>query len=190
MTAKQTEQLNQLKDEVSRCCQCQELAAARTQTVFGTGNPNAELVFIGEAPGKDEDTEGEPFVGKAGQILNDVITNGMKLRREDVYVCNILCCRPPNNREPRAEEAASCRKFLDEMLNIIKPKYICCLGRIAATNLLQSEQTIVKLRGKVLEYKGIKVVCTYHPAYLLREPSAKKDVWDDVKILMREMGLE
>ena len=181
-------QLLQLADEVAKCTRCRDLADSRTQTVFGTGNPDAELVFLGEAPGADEDKRGIPFVGRAGQLLTDIIVKGMKIRREDVYICNILRCRPPGNRNPMPDEAAHCRPFLNRTLEIIQPKFICCLGAVAAKNLLNSEKTIGALRGKVWEYNGIKVVCTYHPAYLLRNPSAKADTWEDVQLLMREMA--
>ena len=182
------EQLRYLAEEVALCTLCKDLAESRTQTVFGVGNPDSSLVFIGEAPGMDEDEQGEPFVGRAGQLLTDIIVKGMQMRREDVYICNILRCRPPGNRNPMPDEAAHCRPFLDRTLEIIKPKFICCLGAVAAKNLLASEQTIGALRGRVWDYNGIKVVCTYHPAYLLRNPAAKKDTWDDIKILLREMG--
>ena len=182
--------LQLLAAEVAQCTLCKELASSRTQTVFGVGNPNADLVFLGEAPGADEDKQGEPFVGRAGQLLTDIIVKGMKMRREDVYICNILRCRPPGNRNPMPDEAAYCRPFLDRTLEIIKPKFICCLGAVAAKNLLASEQTIGALRGKVLNYNGIKVICTYHPAYLLRNPAAKKDTWNDIQLLMREMEKE
>jgi len=183
-------QLLQLADEVAGCSRCKDLAESRTQTVFGVGNPDSPLVFLGEAPGADEDKKGEPFVGRAGQLLTDIIVKGMKLRREDVYICNILRCRPPGNRNPMPDEAAHCRPFLDRTLEIIKPGFICCLGAVAAKNLLATEQTIGALRGKVWDYNGIKVVCTYHPAYLLRNPAAKKDTWDDIQILMQEMGMK
>ena len=183
------ESLKIVAEEVSRCTLCEELALTRTQTVFGVGNPDTELVFLGEAPGADEDRQGEPFVGRAGKLLDDIIVKGMKLRREDVYICNILRCRPPGNRNPLPEEAEHCRPFLDRTLEIIGPKFICCLGAVAAKNLLQVDTSIGKLRGKILDYNGIKVVCTYHPAYLLRNPAAKKDTWEDIKLLMREMGL-
>ena len=182
-------QLLQLADEVAQCTQCKDLANSRTQTVFGTGNPDAALVFLGEAPGADEDKQGEPFIGRAGQLLTDIIVKGMKIRREDVYICNILRCRPPGNRNPMPDEAAYCRPFLDRTLEIIQPKFICCLGAVAAKNLLASEKTIGALRGKVWEYNGTKVVCTYHPAYLLRNPAAKADTWEDIQLLMREMGM-
>ncbi len=183
------EQLTLLADEVARCVRCKELARTRTQTVFGVGDPNAKLVFLGEAPGADEDRRGEPFVGRAGKLLDDIITKGMKIRREDVYICNILRCRPPDNRNPKPAEAECCREFLDRTLEIVDPEFICCLGTVAAQNLLQTEKTIGAMRGKILEYQDIKVVCTYHPAYLLRNPAAKKQTWEDIQILMREMGL-
>lgn len=182
-------ELEQIASEVAQCQQCRELAKTRTQTVFGVGNPFAELVFIGEAPGADEDKQGIPFVGRAGQLLTDMITKGMGLTRESVYICNILRCRPPENRNPEPNEAAHCRPFLDATLNVIQPKYICCLGAIAAQNLLQTNETIGHLRGQVLEYNGCKVICTYHPAYLLRNPSAKGKTWEDLQLLMKEMGL-
>lgn len=184
------EQLDLLAIEVAACRRCAELAATRTQTVFGTGNPNARLVFLGEAPGAEEDKQGIPFIGRAGQLLTDIITKGMGLAREDVYICNILRCRPPGNRNPMPDEANRCREYLDRTLDVIGPKYICCLGAVAAKNLLQTEMTIGKLRGKVLDYRGIQVICTYHPAYLLRNPAAKKETWSDIRILMKLMGLK
>lgn len=180
-------QLRLLAEEVAQCARCKDLASSRTQTVFGVGNPDSPLVFLGEAPGADEDKKGEPFVGRAGQLLTDIITKGMNIRREDVYICNILRCRPPGNRNPMPDEAAYCRPFLDRTLEIIKPKFICCLGTVAAKNLLASEKTIGALRGNVWDYNGIKVICTYHPAYLLRNPAAKKDTWKDIQLLMQEM---
>ena len=180
-------ELQRLASEVAQCTLCKDLASSRTQTVFGTGNPDSPLVFIGEAPGMDEDKQGKPFVGRSGQLLTDIIEKGMQMRREDVYICNILRCRPPGNRNPLPDEAALCRPFLNQTLDIINPKYICCLGTIAAKNLLASEKTIGALRGQVWDYNGIKVVCTYHPAYLLRNPAAKKDTWNDIRLLLREM---
>jgi DNA polymerase len=187
-TLPKQEQLDKLAKDVAKCTLCPNLLG-RTQTVFGTGNPDAELVFIGEAPGADEDKQGIPFVGRAGQLLTDIITKGMNLRREDVYICNILRCRPPENRNPEPTEAANCRPFLDATLEIVQPKFICCLGAVAAKNLLQTERTIGSLRGRVFDYNGIKVLCTYHPAYLLRNPAAKAETWKDIQILMKEMGL-
>jgi DNA polymerase len=180
--------LAQVAQEVAACTRCAELAQTRTQTVFGVGNPHARLVFCGEAPGADEDRQGEPFVGRAGQLLNDIIGKGMKMRREDVYILNILRCRPPNNRAPLPVEAANCREFLDRQLAIIQPDFICCLGAVAAQNLLGVDTPIGKLRGCIHDFHGIKVVCTYHPAYLLRNPAAKRPVWDDIQMLMAEMA--
>ena len=182
--------LDAVAREVAACTRCAELAQTRTQTVFGVGNPYARLVFCGEAPGADEDRVGEPFVGRAGQLLNDIIVKGMKIRREDVYILNILRCRPPGNRTPLPVEAAACREYLDRQLAIIQPKFICCLGAVAAQNLLGTEETIGRLRGRVHDFHGIKVVCTYHPAYLLRNPQAKRPVWDDIQLLMAEMKAE
>jgi uracil-DNA glycosylase len=179
--------LAEVSREVAACKRCTELVKNRTQTVFGVGNPYAELVFCGEAPGADEDRLGEPFVGRAGQLLTDIIVKGMKMQREDVYILNILRCRPPGNRNPLPAEAAACRGFLDRQLAIIQPKFICCLGAVAAHNLLQTDTPIGRLRGQVLDYHGVKVVCTYHPAYVLRNPPAKKFVWDDIQLLMAEM---
>ncbi len=173
--------------EVAVCTRCAELAQTRTQTVFGVGNPYARLVFCGEAPGADEDRLGEPFVGRAGQLLNDIISKGMKMRREDVYILNILRCRPPGNRAPLPVEAAACREYLDRQLAIIQPEFICCLGAVAAQNLLGTDITIGRLRGRWHDYHGIKVICTYHPAYVLRNPQAKRPVWDDVQMLMEDM---
>jgi uracil-DNA glycosylase len=175
---------------VAVCTRCAELVRTRTQTVFGVGNPYARLIFCGEAPGADEDRQGEPFVGRAGQLLNDIIVKGMKMRRQDVYILNILRCRPPNNRAPLPVEAAACREYLDAQLAIIRPEFICCLGAVAAQNLLQTETAIGRLRGRFHDYQGIKVICTYHPAYLLRNPAAKRPTWDDMQMLMAEMGIQ
>jgi len=182
--------LAKLARRVAACTRCAELARTRTQTVFGTGNPHARLMFIGEAPGADEDRQGEPFVGAAGQLLTDIIVKGMKLRREDVYICNVLRCRPPGNRTPTPQEAANCREYLDGQIAIVRPEFICCLGAVAAQNLLGSTESIGRLRGRVQEYQGIRVICTYHPSYLLRTPSAKRDTWEDIQQLMSLMGLE
>lgn len=179
--------LEVLQREVAGCTLCGELASTRTQTVFGVGNPQARLCFLGEAPGADEDRQGEPFVGRAGQLLNKIL-EACRLRREDIYILNILKCRPPGNRNPLPDEACNCRRYLDRQLQLIKPEYICCLGAVAAQNLLATNEAIGRMRGKVLKYGEINVVCTYHPAYLLRNPSAKKYAWDDMKLLMREMG--
>lgn len=181
--------LDVIRKQVAGCVRCEELCATRTQTVFGVGSPTTRLVFLGEAPGADEDKQGEPFVGRAGQLLTKII-EACTLRREDVYILNVLKCRPPNNRPPTPEESANCKEYLDGQLDIIRPEFICCLGSTAAKNLLNTEVSISKLRGKFQTYRGIRVMCTYHPAYLLRNPDAKKDVWADMKVLMREMGVE
>lgn len=179
--------LEVLQQEVAGCTLCGELASTRTQTVFGVGNPRARLCFLGEAPGADEDRLGEPFVGRAGQLLNKII-EACRIKREEVYILNILKCRPPGNRNPLPEEAQNCRRYLDRQLELIDPEFICCLGAVAAQNLLATTEAIGKMRGKILDYRGRRVVCTYHPAYLLRNPAAKKYTWDDMKFLMREMG--
>jgi len=179
--------LELLQAEVAACTLCQELATTRKQTVFGVGNPNARLCILGEAPGADEDRLGEPFVGAGGQLLNKILT-ACQLEREQVYILNVLRCRPPGNRNPKEDEARNCRQFLQRQIELVDPEFICCLGAVAAQNLLSTATPIGRLRGQVHEYQGRKVVCTYHPAYLLRNPSAKKNTWDDMKMLMREMG--
>jgi len=185
----QASQLAIMGKEVEACIKCHELATTRTQTVFGVGNPDARLCFLGEAPGADEDRQGEPFVGRAGQLLTKII-EACTLKREDVYILNILKCRPPGNRNPSTEESENCSEFLHRQLDIIQPEFICCLGSVAATNLLQTTQSIGKLRGRFHLYRGIQVLATYHPAYLLRNPPAKRQVWEDIKLLMKEMGIE
>ncbi len=183
------QQLADWKARVAECVRCQELANTRTQTVFGVGNPEAKLLFVGEAPGADEDAQGEPFVGKAGQLLNDII-KACRLKREDVYICNVLRCRPPGNRVPTPTEASNCREYLDAQIAIVNPEYIVCWGSTAAKNLLAREDSIGKLRGRFFQYGRAKVLCTYHPSYLLRNPAAKKDVWDDMKFLFLDMGID
>ena len=180
--------LGDLAATVAACTRCQELAETRTQTVFGVGNPEAEIMFLGEAPGADEDRQGEPFVGRAGQLLNKII-EAMKLTREEIYICNILRCRPPGNRNPSPTEAGHCREYLEGQIETIAPKYIVCWGTCAAQNLLATKTTIGKLRGQFFDYRGAKVVCTYHPSYLLRNPSAKKQVWEDMQFLRADMGV-
>jgi DNA polymerase len=177
-----------LAGEVAACTRCAELASTRTQTVFADGNSQARLVFLGEAPGADEDAQGKPFVGRAGKLLTDIIERGMKLRRGDVYIMNVIKCRPPGNRTPLPHEADNCRRFLLRQLELVAPQFICCLGAVAAQNLLRTTQTIGKLRGRFYEWRGIRVMCTYHPAYLLRTPSAKQQTWEDIQMLMQAMG--
>ncbi len=166
---------------INECQKC-PLGATRTRFVYGVGNPKADVLFIGEAPGRDEDLQGEPFVGRAGQLLDKILA-AINFKREDVYIANILKCRPPNNRDPQPDEMATCLPYLIEQIRLIQPKIICALGRISAQALLQTTTPIGKLRGKWHEYQGIPFIITYHPAALLRFPSYKKDVWDDVRML-------
>lgn len=181
--------LEVLQQQVATCTRCPELASTRTQTVFGIGNTKTRLCFLGEAPGADEDKTGIPFVGRAGQLLTKII-EACQLKRDDIYILNMIKCRPPGNRNPLPQELANCRGYLESQLDLIRPEYICCLGAVAAQNLLGSTLSIGKLRGKVHHFRGTKVVCTYHPAFLLRSPSFKKETWEDMKLIMREMGLE
>lgn len=182
------EQLTKVFQEMANCQLC-PLGKTRKNIVFGVGNPEARIVFVGEAPGADEDEQGLPFVGRAGQLLTDIIVKGMKLERKDVYICNILKCRPPNNRNPLPDEISKCEPFLKKQLQIISPKIICALGTFAAQTLLKTDIPISALRGRFHSYEGIKLMPTYHPAYLLRNPSAKKPVWEDVQMIMKETQL-
>ena len=175
--------LPSLMEYIGECTRC-KLHNGRTHLVFGVGNPNARLVFVGEGPGRDEDLQGEPFVGRAGQLLTDIIEKGMKLKRSDVYIANVVKCRPPNNRDPEEDEIASCEPFLLAQLDNIKPKLICALGKFAAQTLLKTKTPIGALRGNIYEYHGIRLMPTYHPAYLLRNPGDKKLVWQDIQKLM------
>jgi uracil-DNA glycosylase len=175
--------LGDVKKELGDCQRC-SLGQVRTNIVFGEGNPKAEIVFVGEAPGGDEDAQGRPFVGRAGQLLTRII-EAMKLKRTDVYICNILKCRPPGNRNPRPEEIATCEPFLIKQLDAINPRVICALGTFAARTLLKTDVPITVLRGKFHSYHGIQLMPTYHPAYLLRNPLAKKQVWEDVQNIMK-----
>ena len=170
-------------------CQLCPLGKTRKNLVFGVWNPEARIVFVGEAPGADEDEQGLPFVGRAGQLLTDIIVKGMKIQRQDVYICNILKCRPPGNRNPQSDEIIQCEPFLKKQLHIISPEIICALGTFAAKTLLKSEMPISALRGRFHSYEGIKLMPTYHPAYLLRNPSAKKQVWEDIQMIMKEINL-
>ena len=178
-----------IRREVAACTRCAELASSRTQTVFGVGNPNARICFFGEAPGADEDRQGEPFVGRAGQLLTKMI-QACGLKREDVYILNVLKCRPPGNRNPLPDEVMNCRGYFERQLAIVRPEIICCLGAVAAKSLLCTETSIGKLRGSFHDHRGIAVICTYHPAYLLRNPAAKVDAWEDLKMMMRRLGVE
>lgn len=177
-----------LREEVAGCTRCAHLAATRTQTVFGVGDPQARLCFFGEAPGADEDRQGEPFVGRAGQLLTRII-EACGMKRSEVYILNVLKCRPPENRNPEPGEVANCREYFERQLAAIGPLFICCLGKVAAQALLQTDEAIGRLRGRWFDYRGARVMCTYHPSYLLRNPDAKKYTWDDMKMLLAEMGL-
>lgn len=181
--------LEVINREVKGCTKCHELAETRTQTVFGVGSVQPRICFFGEAPGADEDKQGEPFVGRAGQLLNKII-EACTFKREDVYILNVLKCRPPGNRPPLPDEATNCRHFWERQIEILRPEFVVCLGSTAATTMLQSTLTIGKLRGRFHDYKGIPVVATYHPSYLLRNPDAKRDVWEDMKMLLARMGVE
>ncbi len=172
--------LEDLRAAIGDCRRC-KLSSGRTNLVFGVGNPRARVMFVGEGPGRDEDLQGIPFVGRAGQLLTDIITKGMGLKREDVYIANVVKCRPPENRNPEPDEVASCEPFLKKQVDLVRPKIIVALGKFAVQCLLQSKQPITRLRGQWHEYQGIRLMPTFHPAYLLRNPGDKKLVWEDIK---------
>jgi uracil-DNA glycosylase family 4 len=178
-----------LAEQVARCTRCPALVASRTKTVFGDGLPGAELCFVGEAPGGDEDAQGLPFVGAAGQLLNRIIA-GCGMKREEVYICNTLKCRPPGNRTPLVNEVENCRGYLERQLELVQPRFLCALGSSAAKALLNTTLSMARLRRRFHDYKGIPVLCTYHPAYLLphRHPEMKREVWEDMKMLLARMG--
>lgn len=180
--------LEDIREELGDCKRC-KLHGERHHIVFGEGNPLADLVFVGEAPGRDEDQKGRPFVDRAGQLLSDII-KAMGLERKDVYICNILKCRPPKNRNPEPDEIATCEPFLIKQLEAIQPSVICAMGKFAAQTLLKTETAISLLRGRFHSYHGIKLMPTYHPAYLLRNPGAKKQVWQDVQMIMEDLQQE
>lgn len=177
--------LEDVRKVIGNCTRC-KLCSGRKNIVFGTGNPNADLMFIGEAPGRDEDIKGEPFVGRAGQLLTKII-EAMNFKREDVYIANIAKCRPPENRNPEPDEVAACIPFLIRQAEIIKPKVIVCLGSVATQNLLGTEEKITTMRGKFTSWQGIPVMPTYHPAFLLRNPNMKRPVWEDMQIVMKKL---
>jgi DNA polymerase len=181
--------LEALRAAIGDCRRC-KLAPGRTNLVFGVGNPQARLAFVGEAPGRDEDLKGEPFVGRAGQLLTEIITKGMRLRREDVYICNVIKCRPPENRNPEPDEVASCEPFLIRQLELIKPEVIVALGKFAVQTLLRVKTPISQLRGRWFDYHGIRLMPTFHPAYLLRNPGDKRLVWQDIQLVMQALGME
>jgi uracil-DNA glycosylase family 4 len=175
--------LDDVRRELGDCKRC-PLHLTRRNLVFGEGNPSAGLVFIGEAPGGEEDLQGRPFVGRAGQLLTRII-GAMGLERRDVYICNILKCRPPQNRNPKQEEMETCEPFLIKQIEAIRPKVVCALGSFAARRILRTDVPITVLRGKFHEFRGVRVMPTYHPAYLLRNPDAKKQVWEDIQLIMK-----
>ncbi len=178
--------LDTVRDELAGCTRC-KLHKGRKTIVFGEGKNNAVLVFVGEGPGQEEDQQGRPFVGAAGQLLTDIIVKGMKLKREDVYICNIVKCRPPDNRNPEPDEIAACEPFLIKQFQAIKPKMIVALGNVAIKTLLKTSEGITALRGKWKTYQGIPLMPTFHPAYLLRNPGDKALVWEDIKKVIAEM---
>ena len=180
--------LERIRGDIGDCTRCR-LHKARHNIVFGVGNPKAELVFVGEGPGHDEDMQGEPFVGRAGKLLTQMI-EAMSLQRGDVYICNVVKCRPPENRLPERDEIATCSPFLMRQLDVIRPKVICCLGACSAQTLLQTNQGISKFRGEWFDFHGAKLIATYHPAYLLRNPNAKGEVWKDLQKVMAVLGLQ
>jgi len=180
--------LLRIQTDLGDCTRC-KLHKGRNKIVFGDGNPKAELVFVGEGPGHDEDVQGLPFVGRAGKLLTQMI-EAMGLRRKDVYICNVVKCRPPENRAPEKEEVATCSPFLLRQIDAIAPKVIVCLGSVAAQTLLETNRGISQFRGQWLEFRGRKLLATYHPAYLLRNPSAKSEVWKDLQKVMGVLGLE
>ncbi len=181
--------LETLRTHIGDCRRC-GLHKDRHNLVFGEGDPNAKLVFVGEGPGFDEDREGRPFVGKSGKLLTRIIENGMGLTRDAVYICNVVKCRPPGNRDPNPDEIKICLPFLKSQLDIIKPRVICCLGRVACQALFGINFKITSERGKWQTYEGIPLMPTFHPAYLLRNASAKRPVWDDIKKIMQKLDLE
>jgi uracil-DNA glycosylase family 4 len=180
--------LLKIRDHLGECTRC-KLHGTRHKIVFGDGNPKAELVFVGEGPGADEDAQGLPFVGRAGKLLTQMI-EAMGLQRRDVYICNVVKCRPPENRQPEDDEVQTCSPFLLRQIDAIAPKVIVCLGAVAAKTLLETNRGISQFRGQWLEFRGRKLLATYHPAYLLRNPAAKSEVWKDLQKVMAVLGLE
>jgi DNA polymerase len=171
-----------IRADIGDCTRCKLHTLGRSQVVFGVGNPQADLMFVGEAPGADEDVQGIPFVGRAGQLLTKII-EAIELKREDVYIANVIKCRPPGNRNPEPDEVETCEPFLFRQIDVIKPKVIVALGKFAAQALLRTDAPISRLRGRVFEYRGSKLIPTFHPAYLLRNPASKREVWEDMKLV-------
>jgi len=179
-----SEALAAVRADIGDCTRCKLHSLGRRQIVFGVGNPNADLMFVGEAPGGDEDVQGIPFVGRAGQLLTKII-EAINLRRDDVYIANVIKCRPPENRNPEPDEVGQCEPFLFRQIEIVRPKVIVALGKFAAQTLLQTQDPISRLRGRVYAYRGAKLIPTFHPAYLLRNPSSKREVWEDMKMVRK-----
>jgi len=182
------ESLEDIRAHLGDCQRC-KLCRSRTNIVFGTGSPRARLMFVGEGPGQEEDRAGEPFVGAAGQLLNRII-DAIALRRQDIYIANVVKCRPPGNRLPEPDEIATCSPFLRRQIAAIRPLFICTLGSCAAQTLLKTSEAVSRLRGRFFDYEGIRVLPTFHPAYLLRNPEKKREVWEDMKLLMKEYPYE
>jgi uracil-DNA glycosylase family 4 len=180
--------LLKIREDIGDCTRC-KLHKGRNKIVFGDGNPKAKLVFVGEAPGADEDKQGLPFVGRAGKLLTQMI-EAMGLQRQDVYICNVVKCRPPDNRKPEDDEVSTCSPYLLRQLDAIEPKVLVCLGAVAAQTLLETTRGISQFRGEWMDWRGHKLMATYHPAYLLRNPAAKADVWKDLQKVMAELGLQ
>src|SRR5947207_2792163 len=176
--------LKAVRADIGECTRCKLHAQGRKQIVFGVGNPNADLMFVGEAPGADEDLQGIPFVGRAGQLLTKII-EAIGLERDDVYIANVVKCRPPENRNPEQDEVGTCEPFLFQQIAIVKPKVVVALGKFAAQALLRTLDPISRLRGRVFEYRGAKLIPTFHPAYLLRNPASKREVWEDMKLVKK-----
>jgi uracil-DNA glycosylase len=181
--------LQSIREDLGDCTRCKLHKQGRKQIVFGVGNPHADIMFIGEGPGADEDEQGEPFVGRAGQLLNNMI-NAMGVKREDVYIANVVKCRPPGNRTPEPDECATCSPFLLRQIDAIQPKVLVALGAVAARNLTGVNEPMMRMRGKWWDFRGTKLAITYHPAYLLRDPRQKAEAWKDLQMVMKELGLK
>jgi DNA polymerase len=180
--------LDAIREEIGDCTRC-KLFKGRNSIVFGEGDPKSSILFVGEGPGSEEDQQGRPFVGAAGQLLTDIIEKGMKLKRAEVYICNIVKCRPPGNRNPEPDEVLACIGFVKQQISVIKPKVIVTLGNVPTQNLLNTKQGITRMRGVWQEYEGIPVMPTFHPSYLLRSPGEKGKVWEDIKLVMKKLGM-
>lgn len=180
--------LRLIREDLGDCTRCPLHKQGRKQIVFGVGNPRADIMFVGEGPGADEDQQGEPFVGRAGQLLNNMIT-AMGIRREDVYIANVVKCRPPGNRTPEREECETCSPFLLRQITVVNPKIVVALGAVAAKTLLGVNDAMVNMRGRIYDFKNTKLAVTYHPAYLLRDPRQKKETWKDLQMVMKYLGM-